>query len=166
MLNFCLQLGGAMSSTANEMSTLTEYKIAIGGCSTLDCWLEDGSLAKAIEIDANAFAEALPNAIKADAKALPNAGDVRAYRENSRHSIGFNGVSTNSWNEIITVAIPAVFATGVYVGKKAIDVLSDLVKSKLTTVSVDRSKNVRTIVIYGPDGEVAKRIDLPAKKTQ
>lgn len=112
--------------------------------------------ASALDID---FVEA----IATDIKALPDATEVRVDKEYFDRFLGLSGASGQFWKELIAVSVPPVCATGAYLGKKALDVLSDIIKAKLTSLSLDQSRHIRTIEIYGPDGKVVRGVSLPPK---
>ena len=101
-------------------------------------------------------------AIAVDAIALIDAEEVRIYRHRGSAAGATGGFST--WTEIVAVSFPIVVATGAYIGKKAIDVLSDLVKAKLTALPENRSKHSRTFVIYGPDDKPLRHFKVPTKE--
>ena len=63
---------------------------------------------------------------------------------------------TTLWG-FITVAggVPALVGGLIYVGKKAVDIGADIVKARLL-----KEHPKEFTVIYGPDGRVARRVEL------
>ena len=115
--------------------------------------------------DRSAFGKDLHAALANETKALPEAKDVRLFSDREEYN-GFTGEHGEIWNYIITVSLPVLFATGAYVGKKAIDVLTDIVKAKLVrmTTAPSEDKDNCTVMLYDGDGKVVKILRLPEKK--
>ena len=63
------------------------------------------------------------------------------------------------WSEMLRVSVPAVLAIGAYAGKKAVDVIADIVKAEITNTVQEAHRAMVKVEIYGPDGAVITRID-------
>lgn len=92
--------------------------------------------------------------IAADVKALPDVKDIRVYKRLDGANSGLAGDGGDFWKESVAVSIPAVYTKGAYLGKTALDVLTDIVKARLSAKELP-ADGVRRIEIRGPNGEVA-----------
>lgn len=72
---------------------------------------------------------------------------------------------TQVWNVIGDVAVVIVPAVATYVGKKAIDVLADLMKQRLIVRAESTTDDkLRTVILYAADGSEACRVQVPIKQ--
>jgi hypothetical protein len=64
-----------------------------------------------------------------------------------------------SFPPIPTEIVITISAAGGYIAKKAVDVIAELIKKRL-----EEKKVTASVPIYGPDGQVAKVVEIDSKK--
>ena len=114
------------------------------------------------KVDDNATLEDLSERLAARLQSIPSVTSVSVESVDAGTGrAGFRGGYGHDWYEIVKFSIPVVLALGTYAGKKAVDVIADVIKGEITRKILERYGRVTKIEIYGADGEVVNTIEKP-----